>query len=62
MTKSHRTDARTILATAILATHRPLLAWAVGAPSPAVTPLWALTLLAQGRLTLLIRPWGRGSG
>ncbi|MFG1892128.1 hypothetical protein ACGFIR_30215 [Micromonospora sp. NPDC049051] len=31
MTTSHRTDARTILATATPTTHRPLLAWAVGA-------------------------------
>lgn len=30
MTSSHRADAHTILATATPATHRPLLAWAVG--------------------------------
>ncbi|MFY1599795.1 hypothetical protein [Micromonospora sp. WMMD737] len=41
MTSSHRTDARTILATATPTTHRPLLAWAVGsfARSHAIHPL-----------------------
>ncbi|MEU5949574.1 hypothetical protein ABZ793_29005 [Micromonospora sp. NPDC047465] len=41
MTTSHRADARTILATATPATHRPLLAWAVGitACGHAIDPL-----------------------
>ncbi|GIJ28300.1 hypothetical protein Vqi01_34620 [Micromonospora qiuiae] len=41
MTNSHRHEARTILATATLDTHRPLLAWAVGATarSHAIHPL-----------------------
>ncbi|MEU9509910.1 hypothetical protein AB0D32_26935 [Micromonospora sp. NPDC048170] len=41
MTNSHRTDARTILATATPTTRRPLLAWAVGAiaRSHAIHPL-----------------------
>jgi hypothetical protein len=41
MTTSHRSEARTILATATPATYRPLLAWAVGitACSHAIDPL-----------------------
>ncbi|MFF0182578.1 hypothetical protein ACFYPF_26165 [Micromonospora sp. NPDC005223] len=41
MTTNHRAEARTILATATPATHRPLLAWAIGitACSHAIDPL-----------------------